>query len=177
MALWRHPARENILSNLRDVPPLRSDNCIARNAAASFSELERREQISSTMIPIGRLPVWYFAGYSFNHPSSYLLNAVYQSIWVNCLALSPQAFRPIECEPFGHDAQLPIPRFVVDGLEAGGYAVPEMKPREAISLNEYWPILVQFFNFYGENTWLVEANVRHPVLLRAVELIDEILVA
>lgn len=160
---------------LRNVPALRSDNCIALNAAATLSEPEKREQVSSTMLPVCGLPVWYYAGYSFNHPSSYLLNAVYQSIWVNCLSFSPQSFRPIEYEPFGHDAQLAIPRFVVDGLEAGGYVVSGMKSREALSLEEYWPILVQFFGFYGDHSWLVEANERHPILLRAVGLIDEIL--
>ena len=87
MALWGHPNRSMVIDRLRGGDFLSAKNVIALHAVESLAELERRELVASTRLSVADLPIISFAGFSFNHPNSLLLNSVFHSIWTGCLGL------------------------------------------------------------------------------------------
>lgn len=164
-----------VIDRLREDDLLGAKNVIALHATESLAELERRESVASTKLSVASLSIFSFAGFSFNHPNALLLNRVYHSIWADCLGLPSGEFRPIEFEPFGDDVHLPIPRFVPDALLAGGFELSGASPRVFLTLDDYWPLMVKFFQFYDSYAWIPADNHRHPAYVRAVNFISDLM--
>jgi len=147
---------------------------IIDNSISSINQLQKRLADTSASIDLSSMCWEYFAGYSFNHPCSALINVLYKSIWVNCLNQDPGGFKPLLIESFAKSFHLPIPRFVFDSISSHHPLTESNMTRQCQSHELYRVDLLKSIAYLTDNTWIVDANTSHPKYKLANQFLDSL---